>query len=198
MDGGTLLAVQSVMRGAPSGVRLAAKTAGTPGAPIETAVLRVVQQGLGQPATIGVARALSLFGEHAAGWLAVGAVGIAADRDRRRAWLCATVAVAGAHGAAIAAKRFFRRRRPEHPDVRVHVSSPSSLSFPSSHATSTAAAAVLFGTLLERSGAGVVVLPMLVSRLVLGVHYPSDVIAGAALGGLIGALVRPAVLGNQP
>ncbi|GAA2249666.1 phosphatase PAP2 family protein [Streptomyces amakusaensis] len=63
-------------------------------------------------------------------------------------------------------------------------------SFPSSHATSAAAAAVVFGALLPAAEPAVAVLAaaMCVSRLVVGVHYPSDVAAGAALGGLAARL----------
>lgn len=43
----------------------------------------------------------------------------------------------------------------------------------------------------------VLVPPMVASRLVLGVHYPSDVLAGAALGAGIGALVRRKLLANR-
>ena len=72
----------------------------------------------------------------------------------------------------------------------MHVGTPSSLSFPSSHASSTAAAAVVFGTLLRSPSAAAVVPVMMLSRLVLGVHYPSDVLAGSALGVLIGTGAR--------
>ena len=66
---------------------------------------------------------------------------------------------------------------------------PSRLSFPSAHAVSTAAAAVLFSRLTGRRLAPVLVPPMVLSRLVLGVHYPTDVAAGAALGAVLGRLV---------
>jgi membrane-associated phospholipid phosphatase len=75
----------------------------------------------------------------------------------------------------------------------VRVGTPSKLSFPSAHATSTTAAAVLLGGLLPVGAvraAAVLVPPMAVSRLVLGVHYPSDVLAGAALGAAVAAATR--------
>lgn len=151
-------------------------------------VQRVVDGKAGKGA-VGAARALSFFGEHAIGWLALGALGAAIDRKRRREWLVAAAGVAAAHGASIAVKRVVRRPRPDHPDVRVLVGTPSKLSFPSSHAASTTAAAVLYGGLTGQPAAAAVVPPMLVSRMVLGVHYPTDVLAGSALGGVIGAAV---------
>jgi membrane-associated phospholipid phosphatase len=74
--------------------------------------------------------------------------------------------------------------------VRVLAATPSRLSFPSAHATSTTAAALLFGALLRRPLAALLVPPMAASRLVLGVHYPSDVLAGSALGAAVAAVAR--------
>lgn len=156
----------------------------------EVALLAAVQRRVAHPRTVSVARGMSHFGEHALGWLAIGALGALVDRRRRRDWLVSAAAVAAAHGTSIAVKRVVRRHRPTDPSVQVLVGTPSRLSFPSSHATSTTTAAVLYGGLLRRPLTPVLVPPMLVSRLVLGVHYPSDVLLGSALGGAIGALVR--------
>lgn len=155
----------------------------------ELAALRRVQQTLAVPPVVGTARVMSLFGEHALGWFALGLVGAAVDRRQRRQWLAAAVGVVGAHAASIAVKRVVRRPRPDDPDVRVLVGTPSRLSFPSSHAASTTAAAVLYGGLTGRAVTASVIPPMLVSRMVLGVHYPSDVLAGSALGAAIGGTV---------
>ena len=156
----------------------------------ELRALEAVQGALARPPVVRVARAMSLFGEHAAGWLAVGALGAAVDRRRRRDWAAATAAVALAHGASIGVKRVVRRPRPDDPRVRVLVGTPSRLSFPSAHATSTTAAAVLFGALLRRRLVPVLVPPMALSRLVLGVHYPSDVLVGSLLGAAVAGLAR--------
>jgi membrane-associated phospholipid phosphatase len=161
----------------------------------ETRILGAVQRNLRQPAVVRTARGMSHFGEHAAGWLALGALGAALDRTRRREWLYAAGGVAVAHGASIAVKRVVRRPRPDDPSVEVLASTPSRLSFPSSHASSTTAAAVLFGGLLGPKVtrprlAALLVPPMLLSRMVLGVHFPSDVLAGSALGAAVAMLTR--------
>jgi membrane-associated phospholipid phosphatase len=162
----------------------------------ETRVLAGVQHRLGRPPVVRAARGLSLFGEHAAGWLALGLLGAAVDRSRRRDWLRAAAGVAAAHGASILVKAVIRRPRPDDPSVKVLVAVPSRRSFPSSHASSTTAAALLYGGLLgsgwSRWLAPVLVPPMLLSRLVLGVHFPSDVLAGSALGAAVGGAVRRA------
>lgn len=129
-----------------------------------------------------------MFGEHAIGWLALGALGAAVDRGRRKRWLLGAAAVAGAHGASIGLKRVVRRERPDDERVQVLAGTPSALSFPSSHAASTTAAAMIYGRFTGRRLASVLVPSMLLSRLVLGVHYPSDVLTGSALGALFGAL----------
>jgi decaprenylphosphoryl-5-phosphoribose phosphatase len=156
----------------------------------ETVLLSRIQRLVARRPVVTAARGLSLFGEHSAGWFAVGVAGAVVDRERRRDWLLATAGVVGAHAASIAIKRVVRRPRPADESVRVLVGTPSRLSFPSSHAASTTAAAVLFSGLTGRRLVPLLVPPMLVSRLVLGVHYPTDVLAGSALGAVAGTLLR--------
>ena len=70
------------------------------------------------------------------------------------------------------------------------MATPTGLSFPSSHSTSSFAAAQAFGRLLPRGPLLGAAAAMAFSRLYLGVHYPSDVAAGAALGTAVGSLGR--------
>lgn len=157
----------------------------------ETAVLVAVQSALGgRPGVLSTARGMSHFGEHSIGWVAAALLGAAVDAPRRRSWLLAGAGAFVAHAASVVIKRIVRRKRPSHEAVRVNVGTPSRLSFPSSHATSTAAAAVAFAPLTGLPLPALLIPPMALSRLVLGVHYPSDVAAGAALGAAVGMTVR--------
>lgn len=156
----------------------------------EVRILNRVQSTIGaHPEVVKAARGMSHFGEHALGWVAVAGVGAVLDTPRRRQWAGVAVGAVGAHAASIVIKRVVRRPRPNDPSVQVNVSTPSKLSFPSSHATSTTAAAVLLGRLTGLPLPAVLVPPMLLSRLVLGVHYPTDVLAGSALGAASAAVV---------
>ncbi|MEU9590113.1 phosphatase PAP2 family protein [Streptomyces sp. NPDC048219] len=137
------------------------------------------------PRVAAAARALSWAGEHGALWVAAGLASAAVDRPRRAAWLRGTALTAGAHLASMGVKRVVRRPRPAH--VQPLVRTAGRHSFPSSHATSAAAAAVVFGALGVRA-AWPLAAAVCVSRLVVGVHYPSDVAAGAALGALTARL----------
>lgn len=159
-------------------------------------MLSAVQRRIAVPQVVTAARGLSHFGEHALGWLVLGALGALLDRRRRRDWLVSAAAVAAAHGTSIGIKRVVRRHRPTDPGVEVLAGTPSQLSFPSSHAASTTAAAILYGGLLRRRLTPALVPPMLISRLVLGVHYPTDVLAGSALGAVIGAVMRRRLSGR--
>ena len=171
----------------------------------ESAAVLAVQQALGSPAAVRGARALSTFGDHAAGWLAIGVVGAAVDGRRRTAWVRAAAAVLGAHAATVVVKRVLRRARPGTHEgdavaLTVHATTPGRLSFPSSHAASSTAAAVAYGRLLGgRVGAvaaACAVAPVMgASRLVLGLHFPTDVAVGTAVGVLAGRWARPGPLG---
>lgn len=156
----------------------------------EDAALVAVQSTLaGRPGVLTGARALSHFGEHSAGWLALAGLGALASPHRRRAWLAAGAGAFLAHAAAVVIKRVVRRERPHHPAIAVNVGTPSRLSFPSAHATSTTAAAVLLGRATGLPLPAVLVPPMALSRLVLGVHYPTDVLTGVAVGALVARAV---------
>jgi undecaprenyl-diphosphatase len=79
------------------------------------------------------------------------------------------------------------RRRPVVEDLPQLMATPTGLSFPSSHSTSSFAAARAYGRLLPSPPLYVAAAAMAVSRLYLGVHYPA---AGAALGTVLGTAGR--------
>ncbi|MGZ4236733.1 MAG: phosphatase PAP2 family protein [Solirubrobacteraceae bacterium] len=135
----------------------------------------------------GAERAISLFsrtGEHAACWLALGAVGAgtAPDAAGRRAWLRGALIVASSYAANFAVKLAVRRARPQLPGLEPLTPTVSRLSFPSAHATTSFAAARAFSAVAPRAPLYAVAGAFALSRPYLGVHYPSDVVAGAVLG----------------
>jgi len=95
-----------------------------------------------------------------------------------------------AYGVNYAVKVAVRRRRPELSDLPQLSPTVSRLSFPSAHATTSFAAARAFSGLVPAGALYGAAGAFAASRPYLGVHYPSDVVAGALLGSVIGDRAR--------
>ena len=155
---------------------------------LDEQLLRIARtRGHGPRADRAVAR-FSKLGERGAVWLAIGVAGYALDEPRRPQWRQAVSTVVGTYALNTAVKLVVRRRRPQLPGLPPLTDTPTQLSFPSAHASTSFAGALAY----TRLGLPAVPLYALakglaVSRLYLGVHYPSDVLAGAVLGTAVAA-----------
>ena len=121
-------------------------------------------------------------------WGITGVLAASRNRRARRAALRGMIAVGVASfGANVVSKQAVRRPRPPvhlMPVVARRHRIPVTTSFPSGHSASAAAFAT--GIALEwpalAAPIGLLAAGVAASRVATGVHYPSDVLAGAALG----------------
>lgn len=132
---------------------------------------------------------LILIAATAAGYLLV--------EHRRKLALCLAAGLGLGGLLEILLKQIFARDRP---DVVTHLVDVTSASFPSGHAMDSAMVYLTIAALLSRAATGLaariyiyavaVALTMLIglSRLYLGVHWPTDVLAGWIMGTIWAAL----------
>jgi len=164
----------------------------------DQAVLRFLRMhGHSEPAET-VMKALGLAGEHGFVWAGIGAIGASVDEKRRSQYLTAALVAPAAVIVNYGFKVGFGRERPLIEDHPALARAPSKLSFPSAHATSSVAAATALGRVqpLARPYLFALAATICVGRPYLGMHYPSDVLAGAVLGFGLGMLAPG--LGEAP
>ena len=151
---------------------------------------------------------LSRAGNFGAVWLVLlGVIAVFGKRAGRTVALAGLFALVLGHLASDVLKELTVRPRPfaSLPDVRSLVAEPSSYAFPSGHATSAFSAATGVVLAAKRSlkrvpwsGWGMLVLAAAISysRVYVGVHYPTDVLAGVGLGVACGWIGARCVVGS--
>ena len=134
----------------------------------------------------------SAAGDHSAIWLALAALQGWRSGSGWRPLLRAG-ALLGSESALVngLVKLAFRRQRPENTEPRpLPLRIPRTSSFPSGHSS----AAFFAATLLSNGRSGLVYYPLATvvasSRVYVRIHHASDVVAGAALGAVLGKVVK--------
>ena len=127
-------------------------------------------------------------------WIALALLGAARDPERRSRWLAAAGTVPLTLGLNYLVKRTVRRGRPQIEGLAPFGRVPGSLSFPSAHAATSFAGAMRIAALAPRHRPALLAAAALMAftRPYLGVHYPSDVVAGATVGTLIALTLEAA------
>ena len=127
----------------------------------------------------------SRLGEHSAIWFGAAALGAALHRRRRGVYLRLAPALAAVEVINALLKIVIGRQRPRLDGLPPLASTRSQRSCPSAHASGSFAAARVLSQALPSAPVYASAFAMALSRPYLGVHYPSDIVAGMLLGTLI-------------
>src|SRR5215218_1920389 len=142
------------------------------------------------PGLEGAAVALGKAGNNGLVWFVLGAALAIIDSSRWESWLICALLGPLAIGLNYLVKLAVQRPRPVLEGLPPLGGAPSSLSFPSAHATASfAVATAMFRVDPATAGTFAVAIAIALGRPYLGMHYPSDVLAGALLGVAAGLIV---------
>jgi membrane-associated phospholipid phosphatase len=157
---------------------------------LDLKVLRWMRTHGHTPAVEDAAVALGKAGNNGLVWFVLGIALAIIDNGRWEQWLICALLGPFAIALNYAIKLAVKRPRPVLEGLPPLGGAPSSLSFPSAHATSAFAVATAMCRVdPATSAAFLVAIALSLGRPYLGMHYPSDVLAGALLGIVLGLIV---------
>ena len=153
----------------------------------DSAILLWIQNSLRCDFLTPIMKALTVMGDHGIFWIALTLLLLMLCKTRPTGVVCAASMVFGLIITNLILKNWVARIRPYEliEGLECIVSKAHDFSFPSGHATNSFACAwVLFRRADKKWGVPALVLAILISlsRLYVGIHYPTDVLAGAAIG----------------
>ena len=157
---------------------------------LDNRVLYAMRTRFHGPAMERIGKVLGRLGNQGSVWVAIGIVMAFVDSENGEDWVVAGILGPIAIGLNYVIKLIVKRPRPVLEALPPLGGAPSSLSFPSAHATSSFACATAMTRIAPEAAILFVLAGAIgLSRPYLGMHYPSDVLVGALLGVGLGLIV---------
>lgn len=153
----------------------------------EANILLWIQENLRAPGLNEVMRLITTLGNDGIFWIVITVLMLVFKKTRKAGIQCAISMLLAMLVVNVTIKPLAARIRPYDlvEGINILVARPHDFSFPSGHASNSLSCAwVMLRTLPKKFGVPAFVLAALIalSRLYVGVHFPSDVLVGAAIG----------------
>lgn len=157
---------------------------------IDGGILLLIQEFIRNPVLNPVMVFITTLGDRGMIWIAATVLLLIPKKTRKIGVMSAPALIGSLLINNELLKNLVRRPRPfqTFTELATVIPRPGQFSFPSGHSSASFAAAVVFyRNLPKKAGVPALVLAVLIafSRLYVGVHYPTDVLAGALLGSLL-------------
>lgn len=156
---------------------------------MDGAILMFLQEVVRNSILDPVMKVITTLGNAGVFWIVLTLLLLIPKKTRKIGWMSACALIFSLLVNNIFLKNLVARVRPYNAieGLVPIIKKPSEFSFPSGHAGSSfASACVLYRKLPKKSGVLLLILAVLISfsRLYVGVHYPTDVLAGAFTGAI--------------